>query len=392
MMNDWITYIIIVLVVAVSFLFSPPPQEGAKFCGFYFKLTSFAGFEVNCDASGFVRLAKHPYQLLDEGEARQSRPLYILISSFIGYMIYLPFNWLPIGKNELFYLGYILLNAVSLILGIHLFRFMALHWGNSSKAKSLEIPFMIMLICTPVVRSFFWTAHQQMFYLLGPAIILYTMYYVAITRIDFDKLLIISFLGGIGALMYGTFFLLLPGIVIADWINRFSKINALKYFIITIIFGFPILAYIYSIILINGKFYSHEVEGFRQFIWIIETWNESPKVFLDQLIIHTQSFLSTWTNILPWVILALTFLVRYLSYNQHKIPLLLSGSCILLFFLFFWLLGFYGLRLTYTFYPFMLLWIWISLSYSHFKYLKTSIWLTTITWWVFQVIRPNVFF
>ena len=85
-------YAILILITAISFLFSPKPENNNgpdKYCPTnYVRLNNSMGFSMNCDAIEYTGLSVKPGLLFQQNNRRQSRPLYILSGSAAGYSIY----------------------------------------------------------------------------------------------------------------------------------------------------------------------------------------------------------------------------------------------------------------------------------------------------------------
>src|SRR4029077_21092530 len=78
----------LILILNVSLLFSPAPIAGTTDPnGRYVSLNRYAGFFLNPDTYGYIFPAISPKQLMQPSAQRQSRPLYILACSAIGYSI-----------------------------------------------------------------------------------------------------------------------------------------------------------------------------------------------------------------------------------------------------------------------------------------------------------------
>ena len=169
-------YSALILVIAISFLFSPEPDSSDAYCGQYMHLSESAGFVFNCDAADYCMTAKFPSRLLQDSATRQSRPLYILTASVIG----MPLQWI-VDNSDLavfkkfgdeaemyvgYYAGYILINFISLLLCILLFR--AIVFSIRPQPSLIYYAVLIALISNEITKTFFWTAHQQFFSLLTP--------------------------------------------------------------------------------------------------------------------------------------------------------------------------------------------------------------------------------
>ena len=65
-------YSFLILVINISFLFSPKPIHKDHYCGDYFELSKNAGFVINCDAYAFVGRAMKPTRLMKQDKADHS--------------------------------------------------------------------------------------------------------------------------------------------------------------------------------------------------------------------------------------------------------------------------------------------------------------------------------
>src|SRR5450631_2953395 len=188
--------LLFILVLNISLLFSPPPIAGTTDPnGRYISLNRFAGFFLNPDTYGFIFPAIHPKLLFEDHALRQSRPLFILAGSAVGYSItflswpihrqlqnlyrkfyrgiYPKENILLIGN---FYLGFILLNILVLWMALYFFEKIFYILINCPKTEVLAMYLlMVFVISNPVTKAFFWTVHQQMFAFLTPLLCFYIL-------------------------------------------------------------------------------------------------------------------------------------------------------------------------------------------------------------------------
>src|SRR5450631_1184016 len=188
--------LLFILVLNISLLFSPPPIAGTTDPnGRYISLNRFAGFFLNPDTYGFIFPAIHPKLLFEDHALRQSRPLFILAGSVMGYSVTF-LSW-PVhqqlqnfygkfyrgiyGKENIllignFYLGFILLNILILWLALFLFEkiFYILVKRPETENVSMYL-LMVFIVSNPVTKAFFWTVHQQMFAFLTPLLCFYIL-------------------------------------------------------------------------------------------------------------------------------------------------------------------------------------------------------------------------
>ena len=97
-LNIYFIYILLISISGFSILFSPQPDPNISYKQEYVKINKYMGFQINIDANVFVSSAADLQLIFAENQARQNRPLYILM----GSILYYPFNTLLnlINYNE----------------------------------------------------------------------------------------------------------------------------------------------------------------------------------------------------------------------------------------------------------------------------------------------------
>jgi hypothetical protein len=175
---------------------------------------------------------------------------------------------------------------------------------------------------------------------------------------------------GLLCLAYGSFILYYPCLGIAFLVKQKSLKISFK--MITtllpgaILFVLPTLSWMYICYYFSGHYFNGEIETFREIIWIKDTLSKGILDFLAAWASFSLSYLHT-------VLITLTpFVVGiYILYKQ-KNELQISSKnelfyyflqwMFILFFVFFWMLGYYNFRLTYTSVPILLLLIALLLQ------------------------------
>lgn len=380
-MKKALVRLLVITTIVVSFLFSQNPSKEAAPAGCpvnYIALNSKMGFPVNCDAPAFIGAAIKPAYLFSDGYDRQSRPLYILSGTVLGYTVYylsyplhdqlskwshekIAANASNISENHrlkyiCFYIGFVLLNTIILFIALLLFEnIIGLISGTWKNGKMLFYAMCLLLFSNQITQHFFWTAHSQLFNLLMPLLSIYLG--LVIFRQDHTKKpFIISFLSGCLLLFYGNFLLLLPVLLtIVVWKN-YKKISfleiALLVFQLAFLFFLPTLIWVFLLYLNGVAFYSAELEQYRQFIWVIDSLKDNT--VLASFKAKTILFIQTTGGLLfPAVLLGVVKLyLFYTSKSRNPYSKANSGSnnimgVVLLFaIVFFWLLGYYADRLT----------------------------------------------
>ena len=395
-------YFFIVILANLSFLLAPPPGiykgHNADCPIRYVQLNNYLGFQSNCDALAFIGLAIDPSYLLDDQNIRQSRPLFILLGTITGYPIYFlskPFH--PALKSSLYpklagslaglraervplyisvYLGYIFINIIILVLSLLLFENIVHRLtGNWKNSRLLFFFLLFILAANPVTETYFWTPHPQMFNILTPLLCIYLSVFVIDKKPTFLKMLIISACSGFLVLVYGSFLLLLP-FVIGSYLviekNKKAVSVLLNSFLLVFCFVLPTLLWFIILKIAGVTFYSYEFAGFRQFIWIADSLKISLRTFVEMLGRNTLVFIKTSGSLIfP---LFLLFLIKCFAHftkpvsGDNKIENRMLNSALLLklsvlvFVVFFWLLGYYADRLTFSLAPIILLAFAITLN------------------------------
>jgi len=368
------------------FLFAPRPNE--DYCGKFIDVGSFGFFPLNCDSYDYIDTAKSPVKLLDENSIRQTRPLYVVLASAVGYAISPLFAVLPFkniaAQDELladsFYWGFMLLNFTILVLSLLLFDRIAGILTDGEFPQFARYILAVFLVSNVVIKTSVWSAHQQMLTIFSPLLCVYLCLKIVLAdELKLKNILPVSLLGGLLLMTYGNFLVMLPAIILAILIQlyrseKFSFKKATKLCIpAALIFAAPMALWSAVLIAVNGKVYSHEASAYRQFIWIFDKLSVSFKDFYDQLITFTALY---WTSVYRTVFVFLIALVLLKICNfffqrksaQTEIPASRSSLAgiiaiiLMLYALFFWLMGYYGERLTFTLVPVVLCLIVLELN------------------------------
>ena len=86
-------------IFTLSLLVARPPDQHYEGCGIYWRyvrINSVAGFSLNPDVYNFIFSSQDPGLLFQKQSQRQSRPLFILMGTTVGYSIYF-ISW-PVHK------------------------------------------------------------------------------------------------------------------------------------------------------------------------------------------------------------------------------------------------------------------------------------------------------
>jgi hypothetical protein len=371
-------YAALTAFLCILFLFAPRPAE--DYCGKFIEVESLGFFPLNCDSYDYIETAKSPLKLLDKSSIRQTRPLYVLLASAVGYSLSPVVSALPLGniaaQDELlgdsFYWGFMLLNFTILVGSLLLFDRIAGLLTNRKFPQILKYMLGVVLVSNVVIKTSVWSAHQQMLTILSPLLCIYFCLKIVLAEeLEPKKIYLISFFGGLLMLTYGNFLILFAAVILAIAIRlirseNLSRATFKKYLLPAVgLFIFPTLFWSAILLIVNGRVYSHEVAAYRQFVWIFDKLLISFKAFYEQLIAFTALY---WTSIYRTVFVFLIAFVLLKLYNRlisqktaqtEIMPdrLLMQSMLAIIFLLylgFFWLMGYYGERLTFTLVPVVL--------------------------------------
>lgn len=407
----WCKYSLLIVCLTFLFLFSPKPRTTAgTYCGEYIKVSQL-GFVLFCDSYQYVFLTANPSLLLDSNfvAVRQNRPLYIYAAHVIGLPIkfitsaviqssffkklggekylyqesinqklesspFLKMYKIDQAKHhnlvvELlpFYIAFIMMNFLVLLSSLVLFEKLLLRLS----IEKYIIHFLSLFIASSgIVKAFFFSAHEQMFAFFTPISIAFLVYLYLNDKLSNIQLLLITLGMGILCLAYGSFILFYPCLSIAFLVKQKSLKISIKMIAIlvpgAVLFALPTLSWMYICHYFSGHYFNGEIETFREIIWIKDTLS---KGVLD--------FLATWTSFslsyLHTVLITLTpfvigIYILYKQKNEQQVALKnelfyhFLQWMFVLFFVFFWMLGYYNFRLTYTSVPILLLWIALLLQ------------------------------
>ena len=420
-MRKILAYLLLILLVNVSFLFSPKQkQKGPNaLCPHqYIDLNRFMRFPINCDSYVFVGASINPSYLLQKKFVRQSRPLYILTGTVFGYTIYYslyPFRSLlgPYLKKKFskeyseremkrafiygcFYAGYIFINIIILILSFLLFEKITSYFAPLKIDSTVFITLLFLLVSNQICKDYFWAPHQQMFNIFSPLLCMYVAIKLFNHRFLFQNICWITFGAGFMVLLYGNFLLLLPTILYFYYqsihINRSKFLQILS--LILLFFG-PTLLWILILKLSGTNFYSYETDVFRQFVWISDSFQSGLNSFLIQFGKNIWAFIQTSGGLLPVIILIVFALVfkrgNRLTTDDKSGKIRRAQATIrfvfLLFALFLLMLGYYADRLTFSLLPILLSFFIFYTKKIHFKRsVKIFIIVLVSTWHIYLML------
>lgn len=380
-------YAVLTAFLCVLFLFSAKPQE--EYCGKIIEVGNIGAFPLNCDSWDYIETAQNPAKLLEEKSIRQTRPLYVVLAAAVGYVLSPLVAVLPLENAAVqdqllvssFYWGFMLLNFTILLISLLIFDRIVDILSECKFPQIAKYILAVFLVSNVVIKTSFWSAHQQMLTILSPLLCIYLCLKIVLADELKAKFVYgVSLLGGVLLLCYGNFLVLLPAILLSVLVQlyrstNFSILKAAKICAPSaIIFIAPMAIWSAILIAVNGHVYSHEAVVYRQFLWIFDKLNVSFAEFYRQFISFASLYWTTvYRTVLVFIVafgLIKTYNIVFQSKNWRD-ELIANTSrkagviaiVLMLYALFFLLMGYYSERLTFTLVPVVLCLIVLELSH-----------------------------
>ncbi len=379
-------YILLTAVLCSLFLFSNRPPD--DYCGRYIYLSEHAGFPLNCDSYDYAATAESPEKLLEPNSIRQSRPVYVLLAYTFGHLAAPLVGVLPLSslsaQDELLgkptYWGFMILNFLFLMLAMLIFDKIADTLSSGTIPQYIKYTLSVFLASNVIIRTSFWSAHQQMLAIFVPLLCVYLTLRIALsTDLKLWKVHLVAIFGGLSLITYGNFLILFPMVLLALAVQilrtrTFTVTRAAAAFVPVIaLFVTPVIGWSLILISKNGHVYNHEIEVYRQFIWIQDKLTISFHDFWEQFLAFTSTYwVSVYRTVLTFIIgLLVLKLIRFagwLCFRSNEVPTNYSIARYLivvafsLYFLFFWMMGYYSERIAYTLVPIVLCLIVLELG------------------------------
>ena len=361
----------LLLVVSLGWIVAPPPTSPEQYCGRRIEFTSWAGITVNCDSGGFAGLALHPAEILRVGNLRQSRPVFTLMGTVVGWPIAQVVDRVRPGIEPRagYFMGYILLNFLFAATAIELFAWLL----GAIGATSAEIWLLsVFLIANDLTKAFMWTAHSQLFGPLGPLVTLALCTWLTMRPRSVPSLALVGLLLSLGILSYGMFFVTVGVLLLADawdgWKQRRTWTQqAIRAAALAVPALLPVALWPVWVSAQIGSFYSHELVVYRQFVWMADAVHLGADAGLALVVKKATLFAATWTT---WELAPITLATAAVLWlaprsmaddpartlTRHAwLVLAVSG-------VFVGLMGFYATRLTYGLVPPMLILVGAALT------------------------------
>lgn len=319
---------------------------------------------LNCDSQLFMKLAKQP-SLVFADPVRQSRPLAFGTAYILAQPLYFVPRLEKYGPYRPFapeFVAYLLINLVLLIVTAVVFA--RLVNGPMGLTSSPELLLgVVALVVNDVTKIFFWTPHVQIYNLFIPCL---TMWLVCRgmqrhAPMRAQHAVALGFALGLGLLVYGAF--LIP-LACAAAVEILRHRRVLPAVLISVVSLATYGVWVGFVLALTGSFYSHEVERYRQFVWMFDCAAIGPAACAPIVAHNLWTFLNTSAPVLL-VPLALLFGLRVArsvwatagtvseTLTRSVVVAIRATFCVTAVFLA--LMGFYAQRLTWLLVPPLLL-------------------------------------
>lgn len=374
---------LLVAVAVVPFLASPrvPPGSERRHCVRVVDLPGPFHLNVNCDSPEFLFLARDPRLILSPAhQVRQARPLYPVI----GWTLALPFRALGLAKLGALlpgggvtrqgvaygsylpeYTAFVLLNWALLIATLMLLR--RLLAAPSYVAPSVLLSVAVILV-NEVTKAFFWTPHLQILNVFVCVATLSLLVWMQArgSAITWRGTALLGLVLGLGGLVYGSFAVPAGAAALCLVFGESGqdlrvRVRAITPRVAALLaaFALPIGAWMAIVVATRGSFYSHEVEVYRQFVWIGDSLAQGTDTFWTDLLRRFAAYTRSLAVVSAFPVFVLVALrlaayVLRVSYAPSAYDAVV-GRAIMWYLVtnvaFFGLLGNYYTRLVWTIVP-----------------------------------------
>ncbi len=387
------------LAVSAGWLLGPKPDFPALICGHRIEFTSWAGLTVNCDSDGYAGLAEKPHTILDRDNQRQTRPVFSLIGTVLGWPLAQVIERLKPGLDSRagYFLGYVLLNFLLLAGAVELLALLLARVGLSS-AEILTLA--LFLMANDLTKAFMWTAHSQLLGLFCPLLTIALCVWIAAAERSPRRLVTLGLALSLGILTYGTFFVTVAALLLADFrqgrqLRRPLRLAVTRAAALAVPALAPVALWPVWVKHTTGAFYSHELVVYRQFVWLADAFYAGRAQGLAMVAKKAQLFADTWTSaeLAPVALatIALVVLTRRTPLAPDAQNLRRQTWLFLaLGFVFLALMGFYANRLTYNLVPAMLVLTGLALSQlpvERRRLARIALPMSALAWWLAHAVK-----
>lgn len=296
---------------------APPPDEHN--CVFDNPIGHGFRHLLNCDSPEFLALAQEP-SLVFENPVRQSRPLSFavpfLMAQPLALVPRLASTW-PYTPYAAEFAAYLVVNLAVLVAGLQLFT-VTLESGTGVRGGPELMLALVVLGANNVTKLFLWTPHVQLFNLFVPCLTMYVCFRLAARErpLDAREGSLLGLALGVGLLWYGSFAIAIA-CVAAIQVAVYRRVTPAV--ILLAVAAVPYACWVAGVVRATGSFYNHEIETYRQFVWVVDCVESGTSACLRTAGGHLATFAATAAPVvaLPLAVIAIARAARRVG-SQHR--------------------------------------------------------------------------
>lgn len=305
MIRKLIIYTILILSIALLFCCAKRNDQESPL----YNYLPFRGeMKAAGDGGNILKLGNQsPMSAIWGHPAFKSRVVYLFTGNSFRYILQNAYKLSNLDTNNVngftpAYIAFIFINFLVLMATVILFDNIFIDKQIISIRVILLSTF---LIANYLTKSYFWYPQTTLFNLLLPVFAVYITYHILTSpSLSFKKLLGISLLAGFLVLCYGSFYMMLPIMIVAYlvrifWLNKCDHVTDIANHCVAKISGMiiaislPALLWILIIISKTGSYYDSELQQYRSFLWILDIFKSDGIKAVISRILFVE---------LPWVI------------------------------------------------------------------------------------------
>ena len=292
----------------VLLMTAPAPPPEVHNCLFLRELNWGFRHILNCDSPEFLAVAQTPSMILSPAhQNRQSRPL----AAGLPYVVAEPLRHVRwITESDIYrpyaaeFLAFALINLTLMGFGLSWIAWL-LESGDAGAQPGIELLVALVVLSTnDLTKLFMWTPHTQIFNLFVSCLTLYLTFRLIDRRqpLSVQQGVLLSLGLGIGSLAYGSFLITVAAVVVVQGAVYRKFIRGVAYLIVSFI---PYAGWVAYVRWRTGQFYSHEVDAYRQFVWIADCVKLGADACLPIVTNNAWTFLNTAAPIVFPVLVAI---------------------------------------------------------------------------------------
>jgi len=289
-----------------------------------FEKTIGKGFRhfLNCDSLEFMILASDPVAVTDH-PVRQSRPMSFGVAYVVSRPLYLVPRLVKFGPYRPYapeFAAYLIINLALMIAAL-LMLTSIIERASRVRAGTELLFVFVALGVNDVTKMFLWTPHVQIYNLFVGCLTLF----LAVRLIERDRPLStgeavwLGLVMSTGVLIYGAFLIPLLCVILIQlaWYRR--PVTAAFFALAAVL---PFAVWVALLRAVTGRFYSHEIEAFRQFVWIADCVKIGAELCVPVIGINLQHFFNAASAVLivPFLLLGGCRIAGFIWPAASRVP------------------------------------------------------------------------